>query len=493
MPTTENPLVSPEPATGAAAAAQTAPPVKTDRWYLSAAPIWRALVHLCVPMAAGISVGAIYNIINAGFIGSLHDTALLAAITFGLPLIGLTMAVGGVFGVGGSALISRLLGASENDPSRAGELKHVSSFAAWGSVIAGVVVGGIGLLLLGPVVRLLGADASTAPATSAYVGVMLAFVPVFAAAFCLEQLVRAQGAARQSMIGLIASTVANLVLDVAFILVLGWGVAGAALALGLSNAVSVAYYGWYLQRHGDGVSLSPRWFTLRASVVKPVFGIGAGELLQSGFLIVTALVLNNLAIHYGDAPLAAMGVALRIVQLPELVVMGVSIGVLPLLAYSFGKGDRGRLVGAVKASALAIAAIVLVFSTAVFLLRDQVFGAFSNDSTVIGIGVLILTAQLVATIVNGFTNLMTTLFQATGRTVPALVMSIAQGVLFIPIVLLGNLWFGLDGIIWAMTVTEGLVFLTGVTLMVLSRRSIARGLAEGSPAKADEALAESAG
>ena len=112
--------------------------VGTNRWYLSAAPIARALVHLCVPMAAAMIVGAVYNVINAGFIGSLHDAALLAAITFGTPLLGLVMAVGGVFGVGGGSLISRLLGASEQDAAQADEIKHVSSFALWGAVIVGV-------------------------------------------------------------------------------------------------------------------------------------------------------------------------------------------------------------------------------------------------------------------------------------------------------------------------------------------------------------------
>ena len=220
----------------------TADAVGTNRWYLSAAPIVRALVHLCVPMAAAMIVGAVYNLINAGFIGSLHDTALLAAVTFGAPLLGLVMAVGGVFGVGGGALISRLLGAAEHEPAKAGEIKHVSSFAVWGSVIVGAVLGGIGLLLLHPLVSLLGADAAAVPATSAFVAVMLAFVPVLAAAFCLEQLVRAEGAARQVMIGLIASTIANVVFDVLFILVLHWGVAGAALAMGLSNLGVVAYF-----------------------------------------------------------------------------------------------------------------------------------------------------------------------------------------------------------------------------------------------------------
>ena len=460
----------------------------SNRWYLSAAPIVRALVHLCVPMAAAMIVGAVYNLVNAGVIGSLHDTALLAAVTFGAPLLGLVMAVGGVFGVGGSALISRLLGAAEHDPAKAGEIKHVASFAVWGSVIVGAFFGGLGLVLLHPLVSLLGADAAATSATTAYVAVMLAFVPVLAAAFCLEQLVRAEGAARQVMIGLIASTIANVVFDVLFILVLHWGVAGAALAMGLSNLGVVAYFVIWLQRHSEHVRLAPRWFTLSPAVLKPVFGVGVGELLQSAFLIVTSLVLNNLAAAYGGGALAAMGVAVRIAQVPEFLVMGVTLGVLPLLAYSYGKGDRARLTSALRASAITVGGIVLIFSTTVFLFREQVFSAFVADRSVLGIGVTIITAQLTAMIVNGFTGLITSLFQATGRSAPAMVMSVAQGVLFIPIVLLGKLWFGLAGIIWALTVSEALVLLVGVGMWLGSRNAINRGLAEGSPERAEEVL-----
>ena len=256
--------------------------VGTNRWYLSAAPVARALVHLCVPMAAAMIVGAIYNVINAGFIGSLHDTTLLAAVTFGSPLLALVMAVGGVFGTGGGALVSRLLGAAELDPAQAEEIKHVSSFAVWGAAIVGAVLGGIGLLLLHPLVSSSARTAAAAPATRSFVAVMLACVPVLAAAFCLEQLVRAEGAARQVMVGLIASTLANVVFDILFILVLHWGVAGAALATGLANVVVIAYFATWLARHSEHLSLAPRWFTLSPTVLKPVFGVGVSELFQAG-------------------------------------------------------------------------------------------------------------------------------------------------------------------------------------------------------------------
>jgi Na+-driven multidrug efflux pump len=398
------------------------------------------------------------------------------------------MALGGVFGVGGGALVSRLLGAAERDPAKAAEIKQVSSFAVWGSAIAGAVVGAAGLLLLHPLVALLGADAAAVPATNAFVAVTLAFVPVLAASFCLEQLVRAEGASRPAMIGLITSTVANLAFDVLFILVLHWGVAGAALATGLANALSIAYFAVWLQRHSEHMSLAPRWFTLSRAVLKPVFGVGVGELLQAGFLIVTALVLNNLAAAYGDGPLAAMGIAVRIAQVPEFLVMGVTLGVLPLLAYAYGKGDRARLAAALRAAAITVGGIAGIFATVVFVFRAQVFTAFVSDHSVLAIGVTIITAQLTAMIANGFTGLITSLFQATGQAMAATVMSVTQGVLFIPIVLLGNLWFGLGGIIWALTVTEVIVFLVGVVLWLTSRGAIDRGLAEGSPERAEEVL-----
>ena len=366
----------------------------------------------------------------------------------------------------------------------------MSSFAVWGSVIAGTVFGGLGLLLLHPLVRLLGADAAAVPATSSYVAVMLAFVPVLAAAFCLEQLVRAEGAARQVMVALIASTIANLVFDVLFILVLHWGVAGAALAVGLSNVVVIAYFAIWLHRHSEHMSLAPRWFTLSPAVLKPVFGVGVGELLQSAFLIVTALVLNNLAAAYGDGPLAAMGIAVRIAQVPEFLLMGVTLGVLPLLAYSYGKGDRARLMSALRASAITVGGVGLLFAGTVFAFREQVFSLFSADHSVLAIGLTIITAQLVAMIANGFAGLITTLFQATGRAAAATVMSVTQGVLFIPIVILGNLWFGLPGIIWALTVTEGITFVVGLAMWLTSRGAIDRGLAEGTPERAEAVLEE---
>jgi len=467
--------------------------VGSDRWYLSSAPLVRALLHLGVPMAAAMVVGALHSVVNAGFIGSRHDASLLAAVVLGAPVLGLVMAVGDVFGVGGGALVARLLGAAEHDPQAAARVRHVTAFALWGSVATGAVAGGTGLLLLHPLVGLLGADPTTAAATRSFVAVLLAFVPVLAAAVCLEQLVRAEGAARQVMVGLVAATVANVVLDVLFILVLPWGVAGAALATGLANVVAVGYFAVWLTHHSRSASLAPRWFTLSGDVARPVLGVGIGSLLQAGFLIVTSLVLNHLAAAYGEGPLAAMGVAVRIAQVPEFLVMGVTLGVLPLFAYSYGKGDGDRLSAAVRTAALGVGAVSLAFAATAFLLRHQLIGLFASNPSVLAVGATILTAQLVAMVANGFAGLLTSLFQATGRALAATVVSVTQGVLFAPVVLLGNLWFGLPGVVWALTVTEVAVLLVGVVLWLTSRGAIREGLAGGSPQRAAAALEQAAG
>ena len=104
-----------------------------------------------------------------------------------------------------------------------------------------------------------------------------------------------------------------------------------------------------------------------------------GELLQSALMIVTLLVMNNLAAAYGDGPLAAMGVAVRIAQIPEFLIMGITLGVLPLLAYSYGKGDRSRLTSALRTSAYTVGGVALLFAVTVFVFRDQVFTAFVTD------------------------------------------------------------------------------------------------------------------
>lgn len=454
-------------------------PVKDDRYYLLEAPLNRALIHLAVPMMAAVIVGVVYNLISAGFIGSLGSTPLLAAITFGLPLTALVMAIGGVFGTGGSSAISRYLGELESADAEAAaqlrtKVRTYSAFTVWGAAIVGAVIAVAGLLLLHPLVSLLGADGAAFAPTSAYVAVLLAGTPVLAVAFAIEQLVRSEGAAKASMIAIIAATVANLGLDVLLILVLRWNVTGAALAIVGSNLVTVGYLAVYLHRKSPELRIGLRWFRPDLSTAKEVFGIGVSELLMSGFMIVSALVFNNIAVTYGDALLAAFGIVQRIVQIPEMLAMGVALGAMPLLATTVGAGLRRRTNAALLHSAAWIAVIVALFAAPLFAFGTPALGLFSNDPAVLGVGGAVLVAQLVSALFNGFTGLAITWFQASGSAARATILSLTQGVLFIPVLFGAHAWFGLVGTIWAITVSEVACLAVAVALFVIRPRTTPR-------------------
>ncbi|HEV2654778.1 MAG TPA: MATE family efflux transporter, partial [Ktedonobacteraceae bacterium] len=333
-------------------------------------------------------------------------------------------------------------------------------------LLFGVLLTIICLIFLNPLVRVLGTDQQSFLPTRDYVAVLFLSLPVLMANFAIEQIVRSTGAARQSMNGMILSIGANFLFDVLFILILHLNVIGAALAIALSNVASLVYYLLYLRVHGGPVKLAVKYFLVTKVLLKEVFSIGASELIMSSFMIVTALLFNNLAVQYGDYVIASLGVALRIVQLPEFMCMGICLGVMPLLGYAYGSKNSGRLKAALQQSALAIAGFIAVFSTIVFLFRSEIFSWFSSDHQVVAFGSYILIAMLVSSLFNGFTGLILAYFQTTNKPLQTTIMSFAQGGLFIPVILVAHALFGLTGIVWSMTITETLTCLIGVGLFL---------------------------
>lgn len=436
-----------------------------DQYYLEKAPIPKAILHLCVPMILAMSANVIYSIVNAYFIGTLHDTAMLTAITVGLPVLSLSMAIGGVFGVGGGTFISRLMGEKNT-----ADIRHVSSFSFYAAILAGVVIALICLLFINPIVHFLGTDSLSFKAAKDYAGCLLLFLPVMTAAIVTGQFVRSIGAARESMYGMLIGVAANCVFDVIFILVLHLNVTGAALAVGLSNLASLLYFGWFLRSKKKDVSLDVKDIRFSKRIMMPIFSIGMSEIVMSSFMIVSVLLFSNFAVLYSDDVIAALGVSQRIVQIPELLCMGVFFGIMPLLGYAYGSKDYARLKKAIWFSVVAIAGSVLLFSGTLYLFRDQILHWFSQSTSVISMGVSILTALLVSSLFNGFTGLLIAYFQSTNKPVQTMVISVVQGVLFIPVIFIAHAFLGLKGIIWSMTITEATTFILGIALILFSRK-----------------------
>ncbi len=435
--------------------------------YLRDEPIKKAIAHLSIPMMIGMSAGTIYNIINAYFIGLVHDTAMLSAITLGLPIFVVLMAFGNMFGVGSGTFITRLVAKDEGEKA-----KRVAGYTFYASIIMGLLVGVIACLLMDPIVKLLGADQTTLIYTRQYSTILFTGGFTIILNFGLEQIVRSEGASKESMYGMFVSVVFSIILDILFILVLDMHVYGAALSMVLANVASTAYYVWYLETKSENLKGFLYHFKISVKDQGEIYKIGVSELIQSAFLIVTTLLLNNFAMQYGDSVVASFGIALRIVQVPEFFTMGIVLGVMPLIAYNFSNKNLSRLREGIKYSTLFILLISVVFAGVVYGFRGQVIQAFSNDPAVLQIGVYILVPMLISTLFNGITTLFMTIYQASGEGMSTGIMAMSQGCLYIPVVIGLHYFYGLHGLVWSMTITEITTCFIGATLYIPYSRKL---------------------
>lgn len=440
--------------------------------YLKDEPIKKAIAHLSIPMMIGMSAGTIYNVINAYFIGLVHDTAMLSAITLGLPIFTVLMAFGNMFGVGGGTFVTRLV--AQNEVDRA---KKVAGYTFYGSIILGILIAVVACLLMNPIVKLLGADSNTLNYTRQYSTTL--FIGGFALIlnFELEQIVRSEGASKESMYGMCVSVVFSIILDILFILVLDLHVYGAALSMVIANIASSVYYIWYLNTKSENLKGFLYHFKISIKDQIEIYKIGVSELIQCAFMIVTTLLLNNFAMEYGDSVVASFGIAVRIVQLPEFFSMGIVLGVMPLIAYNFSNKNIARLKQGIKYSSIFIISIAVVFVGIVYIFRGQVIQAFSDDPSVLSIGAYILVAMLVSALFNGMTTLFMTIYQASGEGMATGIMAISQGCLYIPMVIVLHYYFGLHGLVWSLTITEVTTCLIGAILYIpYSKKIMKKGL-----------------
>ena len=240
-------------------------------YLLKDAPILKALLSLGVPMALGLAITSIYNVVNSYFVGHYGGTEDLAATSYGVPVFGVIMAIAGLFGLGSSTLASRKLG--EGQPAH--EIHRVTSFALYSALGAGIVAAVIGFILADPITGIMGASGGSYEPTRIYVHLMFLGAPLAIGMFTLEQLVRSEGYAKQSMYGIIVGTVVTCIFDVLFIAIMDMGIAGAGWAMLLANGASMLYYLLFLMRQSENFSANIRDFSLDPAIIKPVVAVGA--------------------------------------------------------------------------------------------------------------------------------------------------------------------------------------------------------------------------
>ena len=428
------------------------------------APIPRAYFKMALPVVLSMLVSLVYNMVDTWFIAQTQNTALVAGVSLCAPMFTLMVAMGDIFGLGGSSLISRLLGQGEEK-----RVRHVSAFCSYGAIVWGVLVGALMLIFRQPILHLLGASSDTMDSAMAYYSYLALGAPVIIFTLVPSNILRTEGMAVASMVGSITGTVVNIILDPIFIFGLNMGAGGAALATVLSNVVSAVLFIVLLVTKSQRLSVRPGDCSVQGKELREILVIGVPASITNLMQSFAMTLTNRFLLPYGTENVAALGIALKVNMIVMLIMVGFAFGAQPLLGYNYGANNRERLRDILKFDVL----VQLVFSvvmTVVFLISaPQIIRIFMSDGGVIQAGSQILRCMVITMPLMGIILVCTTLFQAAGKAMPAFLLSISrQGVALLICMVVLSAVFGLYGVILAQAAAD---VVSVILALVLLKRS----------------------
>ena len=432
------------------------------------APVSKAVAVMAIPTMISMLVVVIYNMADTFFIGQTNDPMKVAAVSLATPIFMVFMALGNLFGIGGSSAISRALG--EHKPEKA---KHISAFCCYGSLGVGIFMAVVSILGMELILKLIGASENTIDYARDYLFFIALGAPFIMFGTAFGNILRGEGASRESMIGNLIGTIVNIVLDPIMILVLGWGVTGAALATIIGNIAACLYYIAYYLRGKSTLSIHFRDFKMGDGIVSGVAGIGIPASLNNILMSFANIILNQALVGYGDTPVAAMGVAMKSNMLVVLLQIGLCVGIQPLIGYNYGARNKKRLMSVFKFTGFVSIIMGTILTLFMIVARKTMIQMFINDAEVVQYGIQMVVALQLSAPFLGILFLCINTLQGMGKALPSLILTICrQGLIFIPLIFILNAMLGLDGVIYAQPAADYLSILVGIMICVHLFRSM---------------------
>lgn len=416
----------------------------------SKAPVSQAVFKNALPAMAAMLMVLVYNLADTFFIGQTHDALQVAAVSLATPVFLLFMAVGTVFGIGGTSVISRAIG-----EGRIEYAKKVSSFCMWGCVIVGVIMSAAMLIFMKPILTLVGASAETWNFAQTYLVIVICSGPFVLISNCYSNVIRAEGESGKAMMGTLLGNLLNVILDPIFISVLGWNIAGAAIATVIGNVVGAGYYILYFLKGKSLLSISLKDLTIKDKVASSVLVIGIPAALGSLLMSVSQIIINSQMAEYGDMAIAAMGVAMKVVTITGMISMGLGQGVQPLLGYCVGAKLHERFKKVLRFSVVFSLLLSVALTVLCYLFTNQIVSAFLTDATAYEYAVKFSKILLTTSCLFGVFYVITNALQAMGAATSALIINLSrQGIIFIPALYILNAAIGMTGLVWAQPIAD---------------------------------------
>ncbi len=414
------------------------------------APVWQVVFKNALPAMAAMLMVLIYNLADTFFIGKTHDALQVAAVSLATPVFLIFMAVGTVFGVGGTSVISRAMGEGKTDYA-----KRVSSFCMWGCVIAGMIMSAGMLIFINPILSLAGASADTWELAKTYLVIVVCCGPFVLISNCYSNVIRTEGESAKAMMGTLIGNLLNVVLDPIFILGFGWNIAGAAIATVIGNVVGAGYYIMYFIRGKSSLSIRLKDFTVKDKVAASVLAIGIPAALGSLLMSISSIVTNSQMAQYGDMALAGIGVAMKVTMMTGMVCIGLGQGIQPILGYCVGAKLWARFKKVLRFSLVFSFVLSVVLTGICYLFAGQIVKAFLADATAYGFALGFSRILLTTSVFFGVFYVLLNALQAMGAGAAALIINISrQGVIYIPVMFLLKTIVGMTGLVWAQPVAD---------------------------------------
>ena len=301
-------------------------------------PIGKLLLQYSIPAIIGMTIVSLYNIIDSIFIGHGVGSMAIAGLAITFPMMNLTAAFGNLVSAGGATVSSIRLGQKDTEG-----VNKVLGNTLMLCIVNSVVFGGLSLIFLDDILRFFGASNETLPYARDFMQVILAGTPFAYVMIGMNYVMRATGHPKKAMLTSMASVLCNVILAPLFIFQFGWGIRGAALATIISQFIGMLWVlNHFLNKHND-IRLQRRFLHLERRIVGDIFSIGMSPFLMNVTACVIVIIINNaLRNHGGDMAIGSYGIINRLLMLYLMIVMGLTMGMQPIIGYNFGarKPDR---------------------------------------------------------------------------------------------------------------------------------------------------------
>ena len=418
-------------------------------------PVGRLLWQYALPAMVAMTASSLYNIIDRAMIGQVVGPEAIAGLGITFPLMNLSVAFGAAVGVGASTCISVKLG--QRDYKTA---ENLLGNTVTLNLIVGLLFMVVCLVFLDPILRFFGASDVTLPYARQFMQVILAGNMITHMYFGMNAVLRAAGKPRHAMYATLFTVGMNIVLVVAFVWWLRWGIRGAALATIVSQSLALCWQMRIFSDKRELLHLKPGIYRLKSDLVRNIVAIGVSPFLMQTTSCIIVIFMNNQFVHYGgDMAVGAYSIANSMAMVFFMFVMGVNQGMQPIVGYNFGAEKFDRMQ---RCLWLAIAAgtVILLFGWILCMLFPQeIARIFTTDPTLMAMSARGIRLDMLVFPIIASQAVITNFFQCIGKVKISIFLSLSRQLLFLlPLAYILPLWWQLDGVWYAMPASDFVSF-----------------------------------